>query len=137
MRSRVMLASIIIVTLLTGIVWSQGRRTPRLNPIIEVLEQKKPLFGLYAPSKPRGRGGAAPVGDVVVRQPGELARMALGNRQMDFLFNGSMEGGLDSQMPSFMEFVTGMADAGALVSEPYLRLTHPLILENSQISQGP
>src|SRR5439155_5775674 len=110
MRSRVMLASSITVTLLTGIVWSQGRRTPRLNPIIEVLEQKKPLFGLYAPSNPRGRGGAASVGDAVIRQPGELARMALDNHQMDFLFNGSMQGGLDIQMPSFIEYVKGMVD---------------------------
>src|SRR5215831_2704576 len=139
MRARLMLA-IIIVTSLSSIVWSQGQRSHRLNPIIEVLEQKKPLFGLYAPSNPRGtggRGGAAPVGDVVIRQPAELARMALDNREMDFLFDGSMERGLDSQMAPFTEFVKGMAEAGALVRKPDLRLTHPLMLKIPKISTDP
>ena len=136
MKSRFILATV-IVTLLGAMVLGQGQRRQRLNPIIELLEQKKPVFGLYAPSNPRGRGGAAPAGDGIVRQPNELAKMALGNHQMDFLFNGSMEGGLDGQMPAFTEFVKGMVDAGALVKAPYLRLSHPLMLKIPKISTDP
>src|SRR5262245_13082366 len=136
MTARLRLA-IIIVTSLSSIVWSQGQRSHRLNPIIEVLEQKKPLFGLYAPSNPRGRAGAAPVGDIAIRQPAELARMALDSHEMDFLFDGSMERGLDTPMPAFTEFMKGMADAGALVQKPSPRLTHPLMLKIPKISTDP
>lgn len=136
MRSRLILATF-IVPLLAGMVLGQGQRRQRLNPIIELLEQKKPVFGLYAPSNPRGRGGAAPASDAVVRQPSELSQMAVDNHQMDFLFNGSMEGGLDSQMPAFTEFVKGMVDAGALVKTPYLRLSHPMMLKTPKISTDP
>src|SRR5262249_28138706 len=56
---------------------------------------------------------------------------------MDFLFNGSMEGGLDGQMPAFTEFVKGMAQAGALVQKPSLLLTHPPMLKIPKISTDP
>ncbi len=128
MRSRLLLVAIITMT--AGIVWSQGKSSRHLNPIIDVLEQKKPLFGLYAPANPRN-------GNAPVRQPGELAQMALENHQMDFLFNGSMERGLDGPMPSFIEFVKGMADSGVLVRKPDLRLTHPLMLKIPKISTDP
>ena len=36
---------------------AQTARKPRLNPVIELLEQKKPVFGLYAPSNRRGGPG--------------------------------------------------------------------------------
>ncbi len=127
MRSRLILTALIL-TFLTSLVLGQVPR--RLNPIIELLEQKKPVFGLYAPANSRS-------GDAAVRQPDELARMALDNHQMDFLFNGSMERGLDNQMASFTEFVKGMADAGALVRKPSLRLTHPLMLKIPKISTDP
>ena len=28
-----------------------------LNPLVDLLAAKQPLFGLYAPANPRGRGG--------------------------------------------------------------------------------
>lgn len=36
------------MTLFAGVVLGQGPRAQRLNPIIELLQQKKPVFGLYA-----------------------------------------------------------------------------------------
>ena len=37
----------------------------RLNPMIDLLEQKKPVFGVYWPGNPQGRRGGPPpaVGD--------------------------------------------------------------------------
>jgi hypothetical protein len=35
---------------------TEGQKRTHLNPMIELHAQKKPIFGLYAPSNPRGRG---------------------------------------------------------------------------------
>ena len=56
MRNRVVFA-LFAATLCSGLVVAQTPRKPRLNPVIELLEQKKPVFGLYAPSNRRGRPG--------------------------------------------------------------------------------
>src|SRR5262245_29418691 len=124
MRSRTILVSVIAALLADMGLGQQHRQ--RLNPIIDLLEQKKPVFGLYTPSNPRDGRDGAPAGVAVVRQPNELARMAIAKRRIDFLFNGSMERGLDIPMSEFTEFLRGMADAGALVKAPYLRLSHPM-----------
>ncbi len=110
----------------------------RLNPVIELLEQGKPVFGVYAPSPfpPGARRGGPPPGSPM-KQPPELAKEALAYRQADFLFNGSMEGGVDRGLPAFTEFVRATADAGALQRTPFLRLTHPLIVKTSKISDDP
>lgn len=106
--------------------------------MIELLEQKKPVFGIYAPANPRGgRGGAPPPANAVVRSQAELAKMALDNHQMDYLFNGSMEGGVDGQIAAFTDFVKGLTAGGALVKTPSPRLTHPLILKIPKISTDP
>jgi len=63
----------------------QGQKKAHLNPMIELHAQKKPIFGLYAPSNPRGRGnrgGAAgatapvtpPPPPPVLKTPAELAK---------------------------------------------------------------
>jgi 4-hydroxy-2-oxoheptanedioate aldolase len=126
-----------ITALFVGVGLGQNQRRQRLNPIIELLEQKKPVFGIYTPSNPRGGRGGAAATDAVIRPPGELAKMALGNHHIDFLFNGSMERGLDGPMPEFTDFVKGMVSAGALVRTPYLRLSHPLMLKIPKISTDP
>src|SRR5437762_3354499 len=83
----------------------------RLNPTIDILAAKKPLFGLYAPSNPRGgRGGgrgaaqAGAPGAAVAptptppadapppKSPAELAKQAVDYKGGDFIFDGSMEG---------------------------------------------
>jgi 4-hydroxy-2-oxoheptanedioate aldolase len=110
----------------------------RLNPVIELLEQGKPVFGVYAPSAfPLGRRGAPPPPDAVVKTPATLAREALAYQEADFLFNGSMEGGVDKGLPAYAEFMKATADAGALVRAPFPRLPHPLIVKTSKIADDP
>jgi 4-hydroxy-2-oxoheptanedioate aldolase len=145
MATRVILA-VLAMTSLGGLLLAQGRQ--RLNPMIELLEQKKPIFGLYAPSAGGGRGrgerggGSAAAGGSAaptsapspVKPPSELAREALAFQTSDFVFSGSMEGGIDRALPAFTDFVKAMADAGALKKTPVRRLTHPLVVKTPEIA---
>jgi 2-keto-3-deoxy-L-rhamnonate aldolase RhmA len=133
MRSpAVVLAATLALGLLT--IAGQAQERQRLNPVIELLEQHKPVFGVYNPSNPQGRRGGPPPADVVMKSPGDLAKDALAYRAADFLFNGSMEGGLDRALPAYTDFVKATADAGALMRTPFLRFPHPLIVKTPKIA---
>src|SRR5438132_2479358 len=108
----------------------------RLNPTIELLEQKKPMFGVYWPSNPSGRGraGAPPPPATPPKSPAELARDALAYAPADFLFSGAMEGGVDRAIGPVSDFVKAAADAGALTKLPFLRFPHPLIVKTPKIA---
>jgi 2-keto-3-deoxy-L-rhamnonate aldolase RhmA len=137
--------------LVTGLVLAQSKT--RLNPVIELLEQKKPVFGLYAPSNRRGGGpggpgaqgrpgGGPPAGAPAAAQapaapaktPAELAREAVAYKNTDYLFDGSMEGGLERALPNFTALMQGLKDAGALSTSP-LRLTHPMIVKTPELTE--
>ena len=143
MRRHVVVATFLVAAL-NGLVLGQTRRAPRLNPVIALLEQKKPVFGLYAPSAGggnRGRGaaaaGAPPAAPIVVKQPIDLAKEALAYDSADYLFNGSMEGGVDRGLPAFTEFVKAMDEAAGPSRPPYFGLTHPLIVKTPKIAPDP
>jgi 4-hydroxy-2-oxoheptanedioate aldolase len=63
-------------------------------------------------------------------------KMTLAYREGDFL-NGSMEGGLDGQMPAFTEFMKLMQLNGALAKTPNAHLTHPYYLKVPKIARDP
>jgi 2-keto-3-deoxy-L-rhamnonate aldolase RhmA len=119
----------------------------RLNPVIELLAQKKPVFGLYAPSNRRpGRGGAGrgvqPAGvptsaSEPTKTPAQLAQDALGYRLGDYVFDGTMEGDFDRAFPTFAEFAKAMFDAGALEKAASPRLSHALIVKTHLIAPDP
>lgn len=123
-----------------------GQAQPRLNPMVDLLSQGKPVFGLYAPSNRRlggGPPGAAP-GSVVsppVMMPqksaAELASEALANHKTDFIFDGSMEGGMARALPAFTDFVKGMAATGAFAKSPMKALTHPIVVKMHEIAPDP
>jgi 2-keto-3-deoxy-L-rhamnonate aldolase RhmA len=121
-----------------------GQKTPaHLNPMIELHAQNKSIFGLYAPSNPRGRGnlgGAAattpatpPPAPPVLKTPAELAKEALAYDKSDFVFDGTMEGGVDRGIPGFTEFVSGMDEN----STPDVRWRHPLSVKTPEIAPDP
>ena len=113
-------------------------QTRRLNPIIELLEQKQPVFGLYAPSNRRTRPGeTAPPNAPAPKTPAQLAADALGNTTADYIFDGSMEGDYDTAYRTFAEFVKGMAGVGVVQKTPYLRLHHPLMVKTPEIAPNP
>ena len=142
MRIRGLLLVAGLALLVVGVA-AQPARKPRLNPVIELLEQKKPVFGLYAPSNRRGRPGgpgapgaaAAPATPVPDKTPAELARDAVAYKNSDFVFDGSMEGGLERAFPAFSALVAAIKDAGALSKSP-LRLTHPLIIKTPELTES-
>src|SRR5690349_15684994 len=139
MRSRLALAAI-GVSVLGALTIGQEKR--HLNPMIDLHIQKKPLFGLYAPANPRGRGNrggavAAPATPPppapALKTPAELAKDALAYEKSDFIFDGTMEGGVDRGMGGFTDFVRGLADAAA----PAARWKHPLSVKTPEIAPDP
>jgi 4-hydroxy-2-oxoheptanedioate aldolase len=102
--------------------------------MIDLLEQKKPQFGVYWPGNPQGRRGGPPPADAVMKPPSEWAREALAYRNADFLFNGSMEGGVDRAIGGVTDFVKATADAGALTKTPFPRFAHPLMVKTPKIA---
>jgi 4-hydroxy-2-oxoheptanedioate aldolase len=122
----------VAVALPAAIAVAQPRKTTqRLNPVIDLLERKQPVFGLYAPSNRRGRGDTT---SAPPKTPAQLAQDALAHTPTDYVFDGSMEGDFDRAFPTFVEFVKGMADAGALQKTPTPRLHHPLIVKTHLIA---
>lgn len=125
------------LALLSGSVLAQGPAKQRLNPVIELLQQKKAVFGLYAPSnrrmRPGGPGAAAPAAEAPPKSPLDLAKETVAYTSSDFVFDGSMEGGLDRALPAYSEYVKGMQQAGALKTTPALRLVHPLIVKTPEM----
>jgi len=118
----------------------------RLNPVVELLAQRKPIFGLYAPSNRRsgrgGAGGAQPAGTPAAppeppKTAAQLAQDALAYTQGDYVFDGTMEGDFDRAFPTFAEFAKAMFDAGALEKTPSPRLNHALIVKTHLIAPDP
>jgi 2-keto-3-deoxy-L-rhamnonate aldolase RhmA len=127
-----------------------------LNPLVDLLQEKKAIFGLYAPANPRaGRGGRGgppgadgaaagtstqPTPAVVVapppqKTPAELAKDAILRAPNDYLFDGSMEGfaSFDRSLETFSAFMKGYAEAGS----PAERWKHPLVVKMHEIAPNP
>jgi 2-keto-3-deoxy-L-rhamnonate aldolase RhmA len=112
---------------------------PRHNRVIALLEQRQPVFGLYAPSNRRaGRPGApAAASDLALKSPAALAREAAAYTLSDFVFDGSMEDRFDTTFPAFVDFAKGLAAAGILSRTPHLHLTHPMIVKAPELAPDP
>ncbi len=131
---------LISVAVLGGLVAAQSP-SRRHNRVIALLEQKQPVFGLYAPSNRRPGGppgsarpaGAATVPDVPPKTPAELAKQAADYKLSDFVFDGSMEGGMDRAYPAFAAFAKGLADAGLISRTPHLHLRLPMIVKTPEL----
>ncbi|MEW6323565.1 MAG: aldolase/citrate lyase family protein [Acidobacteriota bacterium] len=110
-----------------------GQAPGRYNPMITLLEQGQPVFGLYAPSNRRfpGQPDAAP------KPVDELAREALSRRDSDYIFDGSMEGDFERGFASFSDFMLGLSKAGLVARAPHLRVTHPVIVKMHEIAPDP
>src|SRR5262249_7976957 len=66
----------------------------------------------------------------------DLAADALSYLPADFLFNGSMENGVDRGLPAFTLFVNAL-NARAGTNTPRVRPIPPLIVKTSKISSDP
>ena len=133
MRLRNALIAAIVAAFAVGGV---AQKKQRLNPVIDLLEQGKPVFGVYWPTNPMGRRGAPPPPDAPKKTAAELAKEALAYPDADFLFSGGMEGGVDRGLPAFIDFANATKEAGALQKSPFARLPHPLVVKTSKISEA-
>lgn len=131
MRTRSILILATIVVSSVAMVQKPGH----LNPVVDLLAQKKAVFGLYAPANRRpGRGGAMPADAPPPKSAAELAKEGLANMTADYLFDGSMEGDFDRGFGPFTEFMKGMVDGGTLQAK---RLHQPMFVKTHEISPDP
>jgi 4-hydroxy-2-oxoheptanedioate aldolase len=94
----------------------------RINPLIGLHEAGLPVFGLYAPGPRVGRGM-----DGAPRPPSERAAETLSFHRSDFVFDGSMEGGVAAGLPAFTGFVDALRGGGATAR------TNPLVVKMQEI----
>lgn len=138
MRHRSSLA-IVAGTLLGVAAFSPfGQASRHLNPVVDLLAARKPVFGIYAPRNPRPpRAGSATADTVRAKTPAELAKDALGYTAADYVFDGSMEGDFDRGYPAFAEFAKGMSAGRAVATASSRRLGHPLFVKMHEIAPDP
>jgi 2-keto-3-deoxy-L-rhamnonate aldolase RhmA len=136
-RVRLMFATVLLVGLGTFAIGQAPKA--RLNPIIALLEQKKPVFGVYAPSNRRFPGAQSTAAEAAPKTAAELAKDALGYATTDFLFDGSMEGSFERGFGPYSEFVTGLARGGGIFTKSPAahRLHHPLVVKAPEIAPDP
>lgn len=127
MRTRLML-TVVAAAFAGGLVAGQSPSQARLNPVIALLEQGKPVFGLYAPSNRRfGGPQAATAASAPEKTPLELAREAMGFPRSDYLFDGGFEGNFERALPIFTTFIKAMHEAGGR------KRTHPFIVKTPDL----
>ncbi|HUE88172.1 MAG TPA: aldolase/citrate lyase family protein [Vicinamibacterales bacterium] len=137
MRNRLVLA-LFGPALVTGLVIAQTPKQ-RLNPVIDLIEQKKPVFGLYFPNNRRagmrpGAAGAPVAADAPQKTAAELAAEAAAYKKTDYLFDGSMEGSMQRALPAFAEMMKGLQAAGVVSTSP-VRLTHPVFVKSPELDE--
>lgn len=146
MRARLMVAAVVVAGF--GAVAGGQSARGHHNPMIDLMAQDKPVFGLYAPSPPRtgrgGRGGrqggaaaATPAPETPPPTQAELAAQAFAYKQADFVFNGGMERSVEGGLPSFIAFTTALSEAGSPSRTPFLHLSHPLVVKTPKIGDDP
>jgi 4-hydroxy-2-oxoheptanedioate aldolase len=101
------------------------------NNVIALVAADKPVFGLYAPSARQGGGrrGTTPTSlPPPTKTPADLAKETLGFAHSDFVFDGTMERGVEGGLPAFTALVSALRDAGATAA------THPIIVKAQKIT---
>ena len=111
---------------------SEGAVPDRLNGMVALQDADQPVFGLYAPrAAPRRGRGAPPPDPSELKTPMELAHETMGYASSDYVFNSSMERGVEQGLPAFQDFMDAMLESGATARE------HPLIVKMQKISEDP
>jgi 4-hydroxy-2-oxoheptanedioate aldolase len=127
MRARLIFVATGLMTAAV-LISAQSPRASRLNSIIALLEQHKPVFGLYAPASPRG---GPP------RSVEELAKETLAYNKSDFGFRAGTDVAPDRELTTFTAYMSALAKAGALITTPPPRLKQPMIVTSPKIAANP
>ena len=149
MRAVVTVAGVAVLAL--GVSLSgQGKH---LNPVVDLLASRTPVFGTSVPAAPgggggnRGGGGAAAAGapatpapaPAPVKTPLDLAKDALAHPDIDYFFSGGMERGVATgrnggpgAIVGFTQFADALVEAGG-VTKGRIR---PLAAKTPNISRA-
>jgi len=115
-----------------GLSTGQAQQADRLNRVVALGAAKRPVFGLYAPSARQGgagRRGAVPTTPPPPpRTPADLAKDTIAYAHSDFVFDGTMERGVDRGLPAFAELVAAMRAASATAA------SHPIVVKAQKIT---
>jgi len=141
-----------------------GQKGKHLNPMINLLEAGKPVFGLGLPSAPRGGGGGGNRGRAAGDQAGaaataatqppaapaaapktplELAKDAIAHSEADYFFSGGMEGSVDqpgrnggpAPIVGFTDMAEAIVEAGGIAKSPFPHLLVPMNVKTPNISR--
>ena len=132
MRSRAILVVAAAIAVSIPVLGQSGRH---LNPMVDLLVEGKPVFGLATPSA-RSPGGAG-VPFAAVKTPLDLAKETLAHPEADYFFNGGMEGSVDRGIEAFTLFADALVEAGAIVKSPSPRLRAAINVKTPKISTDP
>ena len=151
MRGRVALAVAALATLGVSLT-SQGNR--HLNPVVDLLAARLPVFGTALPTAGgggggnRGGGGAAAAGATApapatpAKTPLDLAKDALAHPEIDYFFTGSMEravstgrNGGPGPIVAFTQLADAIVEAGGVTTKP-ARLRVPIAVKTPNISRA-
>jgi 4-hydroxy-2-oxoheptanedioate aldolase len=122
---------VIATTVALAVAVPRAQSPARLNRVVALVAANRPVFGLYAPSARQGGGGrrgAAPATPPPApKSPADLANETMAYAASDYVFSGSMEGGVDRGLPAFADYVAAMRAAGASAR------AYPLIVKTPKI----
>lgn len=158
MRGRVALGVVSIAVLGVSLT---GQNNRHLNPIVDLLAARQPVFGTAIPTAGGGggnRGGrGATAGDATAagattpapapappKTPLDLAKDALAHPEIDYFFSGSMERGVSTPgrnggpapIVAFTQFADAVVLAGGVTMKPAPRLRAPLAVKTPNISRA-
>ena len=127
------------LTIFGGSVSGQANR--HLNPSVDLLAARKPMFGLGLPSARGGGPGRGAAADPATpapppKTPLELAKEAIAHPEADYFFLGSMERGVDNALPAFTTMMDAIVEAGGIATTPGKRLLVPLNVKTPNISNA-
>lgn len=126
---------ILLVAIATTMLGSEAAEAQtHMNPVVDLLAQHKPVFGLYAPANRRVRPGQpAPPADSM-KTNAQLAQDALAYPTADYIFDGSMEGNYDAGYPVFADFSQHLLTSGSGKAIRKGRMSHPLFVKTPEIA---
>ena len=108
---------------LVGSACAPAESREHINPLVSLHEAGTPQFGLYAPAATDRR--TTPPAQI---SPEERASQTMAYGMSDYVFDGSMERGVDQGLPTFVAFRDAMQAAGATAA------THPFVVKMAKIS---
>ncbi|MBM0105467.1 hypothetical protein JM946_11945 [Steroidobacter sp. S1-65] len=136
MRSKSIARAAVLLSIAISSSVALADAAQRINPLIDLIEQGKPVMGLYAPSN-RAPYGAKEVEPAARKTPAQLAKETVAYQLSDFVFDGSMEHDYDKALPVFTAYAKALGAEQRLRDAPHPRIAYPMIVKMHEIAPDP